>query len=291
MPDWWLELAKISDMDDHQELARKVRASFKLPQQISEQHGMENYHQAPPALLCICQKDFLPQHDSNFSCQDIKESQLEKTVACAQALQFWAEKANLPTPGQACLLAGSVLELMEAMKCYISFPDDAVFDSVALPGESLTNQSTAPESTQPASTNSPIEEAAVKAAKEEPAPTGRPPEGPSTSQTPSKGPTRRELTKLIPWVEGSVTSLQAGHCCWAGPSDLSKFQMETLYQEFWGKDGSVLKGRGTATDSKCKVRAHIANGDAGNCMASDTTSKLPGSNGLLAEGPIASGCL
>ena len=78
-------------------------------------------------------------------------------MAYTQALQFWVEKANLPTLDQPHLLAGSVLELREAMKCYVSFPNDAVF------GGSLTNQleTTVPESTQPASTDSPIEEAAV----------------------------------------------------------------------------------------------------------------------------------
>ena len=181
-------------MDNHWELAQKVRASFELQWQISEQHGMENYHQAPLSPPWICQRDFLPQHDSKFTCQDIRESQLEKIVAYAQALQFWVEKADLPTPGQPCLLAGSILELREAIKCYASFPDDAIFGSVALPGESLTNQSetTIPESAQPASTNSPIEEVAVKAAAEEASPIGRLPEGPSTSQTLSEGPTRRE---------------------------------------------------------------------------------------------------
>ena len=47
-------------------------------------------------------------------------------VAYAQALQFWVEKANLTTQSQPCLLVGSVLELREVMKCYISFPNDAV---------------------------------------------------------------------------------------------------------------------------------------------------------------------
>ena len=41
-PDWWPELAEISKVDDHQELAQKVWASFKPPWWISEQHGMEN---------------------------------------------------------------------------------------------------------------------------------------------------------------------------------------------------------------------------------------------------------
>ena len=125
---------------------------------------MENYHQAPPALLCICQKDFLPQQDSKFHSQDIRESQFEKMVAYAHALQFGAEKANPPTPGQPCLLAGSILELREVMKCYVSFPNDALFGSVAHLEESLTNQpeTTIPESSQPASTYSPIKEVAVK---------------------------------------------------------------------------------------------------------------------------------
>ena len=62
-------------------------------------------------------------------------------VAYAQALQFWVEKANLPTQGQPRLLAGSILELREEMKCYVSFPDEAVFSGVALPEGPLTTQS------------------------------------------------------------------------------------------------------------------------------------------------------
>ena len=53
-------------------------------------------------------------------------------VAYAWALQFWAEKADLPTGGKPCLLAGSILELQEEMKCYISFSDEDVFSGMAL---------------------------------------------------------------------------------------------------------------------------------------------------------------
>ena len=53
-------------------------------------------------------------------------------VAYAQALQFWAEKANLPTRDKPCLLAGSIMELWEEMRCYVSFSDEDVFSSVAL---------------------------------------------------------------------------------------------------------------------------------------------------------------
>ena len=67
----------------------------------------------------------------------------------------------------------------------------------------------------------------------------------------------------VPWVEGSVASLQASYCHWAGPSDPLKFQTETSQQEFWGKDGLVPEGRGTVTGPKHQVRAHITNGNAG----------------------------
>ena len=79
-------------------------------------------------------------------------------VAYAQALQFWVEKANLPTQGQPCLLVGSVLELREEMKHYVSFPDEAIFSGMALPEEPSTTQSeeATPKSAQPMQTNSPV---------------------------------------------------------------------------------------------------------------------------------------
>ena len=53
-------------------------------------------------------------------------------VAYDQALHFWAEKANVPTQGHPCLLAGSVVEFREEMKHYVSFPGEAVFSGMAL---------------------------------------------------------------------------------------------------------------------------------------------------------------
>ena len=79
-------------------------------------------------------------------------------VAYAQALPFWVEKANLPTQGQPCLLAGSIVKLKEGMKCYISFSDKDVFSGMALSEEPLISQSKeAPRSPQPMKTNYPVE--------------------------------------------------------------------------------------------------------------------------------------
>ena len=112
-PGWWQELAEVPGVNDHEKLAWEVWASFELPQQISKWHHVENYHQAPLAPLCLHWKSFLPPPDSKFTCQDIRELQQEKTVAYAEALQFGAEKVNLPTQGQPSLLVGDIMELEE----------------------------------------------------------------------------------------------------------------------------------------------------------------------------------
>ena len=60
------------------------------------------------------------------------------------------------------------MELREEMKCYISFPDEAVLNGMALLEEPSTTQpkEAAPKSAQPMQTNSPIEEAAAKITEE-----------------------------------------------------------------------------------------------------------------------------
>ena len=90
-------------------------------------------------------------------------------VVYAKTLQFWAEKANLPTEGQPCLLAGSIVEFREEMKCYVSFTDEDVFSGVALPEESPVTQTK--EATlrvpQPAQADSPIKKATADVTMEQ----------------------------------------------------------------------------------------------------------------------------
>ena len=87
-PGWWQELAKVPGVNNHEKLAHEVWASFQLPGRTSKWCWVENYHQAPLAPPCLCQKSFLPLPDSKFACQDIGELQGEKMVAYAKALQF-----------------------------------------------------------------------------------------------------------------------------------------------------------------------------------------------------------
>ena len=65
----------IPDVDDIQELAQKIQASFELPQWMNEVHSIENYYLAPAAPNCLCQKDFLSLPDLRFPCQDLWEEQ------------------------------------------------------------------------------------------------------------------------------------------------------------------------------------------------------------------------
>ena len=53
IPGWWQELVMVPGVDDHDKLVHEVQASFQLLQRASEQHQVENDHQAPQAPLCF----------------------------------------------------------------------------------------------------------------------------------------------------------------------------------------------------------------------------------------------
>ena len=53
------------------------------------------------------------------------------TLAYAQALLYWAEKANPPVPSEPCLLVMSVHELRWQMRRYTTFHDHSVFEGLA----------------------------------------------------------------------------------------------------------------------------------------------------------------
>ena len=81
---------------------------------------------------------------------------------------FGPENVNPPTQGQPCLLVGSVVELREEIKCYVSFYDEDGFSAVALLEEPSITQSkeATPKSAQPTQTDSPVKEAIAKVTKE-----------------------------------------------------------------------------------------------------------------------------
>ena len=132
-PSWWMELSMVPGEDNTRELARQVRASFGLPQQLQELDAERATLQAPPALPCLCRQTFMLLPDSIFASWDRREVPREKVVAYTRALQYWAEQNDLPTGGEPHLLAKGMLELIEEVKWYLTFTDEKVFWGVSIP--------------------------------------------------------------------------------------------------------------------------------------------------------------
>ena len=167
-PGWWQELTMVPGVDDYGKLACEVWASFWLLKRASELCQVKNDHQALPALLCLHWETLLPLPDSIFACWDIWEIQQDKTLAYTWALQFWAEKADPPTGGRPCQLVGSIKELWEEMRCYLSFSDKDVFKGIGLPQETSIppTEDPAPQSAKSIPTGTPVEEATMEMAME-----------------------------------------------------------------------------------------------------------------------------
>ena len=62
-----------------------------------------------------------------LSCQDYQQQQPMRTLAYAQALQYWAEKANPLGPHELCHLVMCVHELRWVMRPYTTSSDHNVF--------------------------------------------------------------------------------------------------------------------------------------------------------------------
>ena len=157
-PDWWEELLAVPGNKDARRLAREVRVSFILPQQMWELDSREATLQAPPTPLCLCRKKFMPSANSIFACRDIWEVSREKVVAYTRALQHWVEWNNLPARDEPRLLVRSVLELREEVKWYLSFTNKEVFWGMALPKEEEEESPWTPGPTKVPSTPEPAPE-------------------------------------------------------------------------------------------------------------------------------------
>ena len=81
------------------------------------------YHLHPH---CIEWNALLPQSEGNFVSQDCRLRQPRRSLAYAKALQFWAEKAQLPWAGKLHQLAVCITEFRESMKPLATFTDEDV---------------------------------------------------------------------------------------------------------------------------------------------------------------------
>ena len=126
---WWPELSMVPRERDVEEFARKVWASFELPKRRSHAQGTPSDYSAPPAPQALECDWFLTISNITFGGQDYDMWQLQKTLAYAKALQYWAEKAQLPCPGKPCWLAESVWELHQVMEPLATFTDMEVLEN------------------------------------------------------------------------------------------------------------------------------------------------------------------
>ena len=99
----------------------------------------------PPVSKCVQRNMFLLDTASHLLYQDYLLKPPWRTLAYAQALQYWVEKANLLVPNEPHHLAMGVHKLRQCMKRYTTFSDCDVFEGLmhGLPGAEVK------ETTQP----------------------------------------------------------------------------------------------------------------------------------------------
>ena len=149
-PNWWKELVAIPNLGDLERLAWKICTSFEVPQvrcEILRDHGE---YTVPPAPKCIQWDMFLLDVNSHLPDHDYWLKPLQRTLVYAQALQYWAEKANPLVPGEPHHLAMCIHELRQCMKRYTTFSDCDAFEGLkhGLPGVEV-EETIQPKPTEP----------------------------------------------------------------------------------------------------------------------------------------------
>ena len=82
-PTWWTELQAILGIRDPQKLARKIRASFYIPE-VRMRTLLEPGYTVPPTLRSLDRNAFLP---NNLSYQDVQQKPALLMIAYARSLQ------------------------------------------------------------------------------------------------------------------------------------------------------------------------------------------------------------
>ena len=115
-PACWTELNAILGIRDPWKLARKIRASFYIPE-VRMRTLLEPEYTVPHTLRSHDRNAFLPDE---LSYQDVWQQLAPLTITYARSLQYW-EKQSLLRSQNLRPLAESVIELQEAVKEYVTF--------------------------------------------------------------------------------------------------------------------------------------------------------------------------
>ena len=166
----------VPEVDNHKKLAHEVRPLFNSQKgQVNDARWRMttrlhlHCHVFARRISCCHLTPSLPARISG-------KSSLRRWWHMPRPFSSGCEKADPPTGGKLCLLAGSIVELWEEMKCYMSFSDEDVFNGMALLEESpiISPEEATSKSTQPTLANTPVNEATVDMTME-PAAEKRPP--------------------------------------------------------------------------------------------------------------------
>ena len=125
---WWGELQAVPSITDLHQFARKIQASFHVPEiqfWVCPDHG----YSAPPAPKCLNRGAFLPEW---LEYQDVHQRPKLLTEAYCQCLQHWAEKVSLPVSQEFWLLAESVRELCQAIGEFVTITKQDIMEGLEM---------------------------------------------------------------------------------------------------------------------------------------------------------------
>ena len=133
----WMELQAILGIRDPQKLAKKIRASFYIPE-VRMRTLLEPGYTVPPTPRSLDRNAFLPD---NLSYQDMQQNPALLLMAYARSLQYWVEKQSPLRSQNLCPLAESVVKLWETVKEYVTLNYlDIIWDLGATNEESPSHE-------------------------------------------------------------------------------------------------------------------------------------------------------
>ena len=115
-PMWWEDLAAVPGIEDRHKFARKIRASFYVPE-VCLRVSPEQVYTAPPAPQVLDRGAF---HPEKFAYQDVREWPILLMIAYARCLPHWVERHNLPKNPDFCPWAECVRELQQTVREFVN---------------------------------------------------------------------------------------------------------------------------------------------------------------------------
>ena len=231
-PSWWQDLTMVPEVDDYDSWHMRYRPLFSSQREWVNSTGWKmtirlhlNCHVFAGRISCHCQI-------LSLACWISGKSSMRRQWHMPRPLSFgWRRLIHLLEVNHG-LLVGSIMELQEEMKCYLSFSNEDVFKGMAVPENAsiIPPEEVAPRGAQPTPADIPVKEAAVDTTME-PAAEKRPPNKfpgrekvlhpsrpivatgqiPSLSKGPRQRPYSQSLGEGLVWIPPNQGTESANH--------------------------------------------------------------------------------